>query len=130
MSVTLNCEPIISGRYWMDPASMEVDAYMGLACEPLIWTLETSSLNGSAGQHAEHELGFAVSFNTFSLPSSCDDGVELPSPWHADFLSRINPIERELQDWKCPPSNDSNLMNLAEAYRGAALIHLYRVLRC
>ena len=129
MSVALNREPIISGRYWINLESMEVDSYMGLAYEPLARISETSSLNGSVPQHAEHELSFAAGSNTFSSLSSYDDGVELPSPWHADFLSKIYAIECELQDWTCPPSNDSNLVNLAEAYRSAALIHLYRVLR-
>jgi hypothetical protein len=129
MSVTLNREPIISGRYWINLESMEVDSYMGLACEPLMRISETSSLNGSILQHAERELSFAAGSDIFSSPSSCDNGVELPSPWHADFLSKIYAIERELQNWTCPPSNDSNLVNLAEAYRSAALIHLYRILR-
>jgi hypothetical protein len=129
MSVTLNREPIISGRCWINLESMEVDTYMGLACEPLLRISEISSLNGSVFQHAEHEPSSAVGFDTSSPPSSCDDGVELLLPWDADFLSKIYAIECELQNWTCPPSNDSNLVNLAEAYRGAALIHLYRVLR-
>jgi transcriptional activator protein UGA3 len=129
MSVTLNREPIISGRYWTNSESMEVDSYMGLACEPLVRISETSSLNGSVFQHAEHEPSFAAGFDTSSSSYSCDDGVEISSHWRADYLSKIYAIERELQNWTCPPSNDSNLVNLAEAYRRAALIHLYRVLR-
>jgi len=126
MSVTLNREPLISGRYWMKTASMEVDSYVGLASEPLAMISEISSLNGSVIQQAEHEPGF----DAISSPSSCDDGVELPSFCNQDFLSRIYVLESELQNWTCPASEDSNLMSLAEAYRSAALVHLYRVLRC
>jgi len=129
MSVTLNCEPIISGRYWMKPASMEVDSYMGLACEPLALISEISSLNGSVVQQAELEPGFAIGSDTISSSSSYEDGVESVSSWYVAFLSRIHDIEFELQNWTCPASDDSNLTSLAEAYRSAALIHLYRVLR-
>jgi transcriptional activator protein UGA3 len=93
MSVTLNREPLIPGRYWMKTSSMEVDSYVGLASEPLALISEISSLNGSVIQQAEHEPGVVIGFDAISS------------------------------------SEDSNLMSLAEAYRSAALIHLYRVLR-
>jgi transcriptional activator protein UGA3 len=129
MSVTLNREPLIPGRYWMKTSSMEVDSYVGLASEPLALISEISSLNGSVIRQAEHEPGVVIGFDAISSSSSCDDGVELLSSCSPDFLSRIFVLESELQNWTCPASEDSNLMSLAEAYRSAALIHLYRVLR-
>ena len=46
-----------------------------------------------------------------------------------NFSARAFSIETQLQEWICPDSPDSSLVSLAEAYRSAALIYLYRVLR-
>jgi hypothetical protein len=117
MSVTLNCEPIISGRYWIRQSSAEVDSYVGLACEPLALISETSSLNSETSQFA-------------AVTTHPDEGTaELPLPDSGGFLSRAHDIESELQTWTCPASDDLPLVHLAEAYRGAALIHLYRIIR-
>ncbi|KAJ4856894.1 fungal specific transcription factor domain-containing protein [Trichoderma breve] len=100
MSVTLDREPLIPGRYWIPQPMNELDSYVGLASEPLALISKISSLNGDAIRQMES-----------SSPCSTYS------------------IEFELQDWKCPESNSRCLVNLAEAYRSSALIHLYRVMR-
>ena len=117
MSVTLDRDPIIPGRYWIRQASMEIDSYVGLACEPLALISETSTLNNEMGQCAAAN----------SYPE--DDNAELPSFSGGGFLNRARAIESELQTWTCPASEDFPLVCLAEAYRSAALIHLYRTMR-
>lgn len=130
MSVTLDREPIISGRYWMKHTSNEADSYMGLAYEPLALISEISSFNDCMRRQIESELGFTIDSDNTSLSSPDDDGLGSPLPGREDFLSRAYEIESELQNWVCPASDNFNLVSLAEAYRSAALIHLYRILRC
>lgn len=123
MSVTLDCEPIIPGRYWISPGT-EVDSYVGLASEPVALISKTSSLNGDILRQfgSPSRSGDDSDSTAFSSPNAESPGAE-------DLLSRACGIELELQNWVCPASNDSCLVSLAEAYRSAALIHLYRIMR-
>lgn len=129
MSVTLNREPIIPGRYWMKHMNNEADSYMGLAHEPLALISEISSLNSDMVQETRPELGLRVASDAASFSPVDDDSVELPLTDRQRFLSRAHEIEHQLQNWTCPASDNSNLVSLAEAYRSAALIHLYRISR-
>lgn len=129
MSVTLNREPIISGRYWINQTSMEVDSYVGLAAEPLALISEISSFNGHMMRQAKSGIGLGTDFDATRLSPPDDGGAKLLFPLAENYLSRAHEIESELQHWTCPASDDSNLVSLAEAYRSAALIHLYRIWR-
>jgi len=132
MSVTLNREPIVAGRYWMQQTSNEADSYVGLASEPLAIISDISSLNGHLVQQTGHKSGLRYDLNVVSSAPANAESIEPPRLGDLgteEFLSRACDIESELLNWTCPASDDVQLMNLAEAYRSAALIHLYRVLR-
>jgi transcriptional activator protein UGA3 len=129
MSVTLNRAPIISGRYWMNQGSMEVDSYVGLACEPLALISEISSWKGHRIQQLELDPDSRLDSDASSLSSLEGNITELPPSEIHHFLTEAGNFEAELQNWICPASDDVNLVHLAEAYRSAALIHLYRVSR-
>jgi len=129
MSVTLNRAPIISGRYWMNQGSMEVDSYVGLACEPLALISEISSLKDHSAQHLELDRDSRLDSDASSLSSPDGDSTELPPSDMYHFMIKAGQFEDELESWTCPASDDMNLVHLAEAYRSAALIHLYRVTR-
>jgi transcriptional activator protein UGA3 len=129
MSVTLSREPIIPGRYWIRPSNMEIDSYVGLACEPLALISETSSLNSDMAWKHDPRLTSTIDGDVTSTSPPNDDRVKIPLPPSEDFLSRAHAIESELRTWTCPASDDFPLISLAEAYRSAALIHLHRIMR-
>jgi transcriptional activator protein UGA3 len=129
MSVTLNREPIIPGRYWIRQASIEIDSYVGLAGEPLACISEISSLNSDFAWKLGVELPSMTDRDAISTSSLQDDTSDSPLLESEGFLSRAYAIESELETWTCPASDDLPLVHLAEAYRSAALIHLYRIMR-
>jgi transcriptional activator protein UGA3 len=129
MSVTLNRKPIIAGRYWMQQTSSEADSYVGLASEPLALISGISSLNGRLVQQAELKNGTDYDLDSVSSSSANVESIEPSRLRNEEFFACACNIERELRNWTCPASDNVNLVDLAEAYRSAALIHLYRVLR-
>ena len=124
MSVALDREPLISGQYWVPEPKTSIDSYFGLASEPMAIISKTSSLNGDMARHETSLLsnGPEISVSPSSLSSNT-------SSEQVNFSSRAYQIESDLQNWKCTESTDSCLISLAETYRSAALIHLYRVIR-
>ncbi|RFU78363.1 c6 transcription factor [Trichoderma arundinaceum] len=126
MSVTLDREPLIPGRYWMPHPMNEIDSYVGLASEPLAMISRISSLNGEIIRQMETS---SSSSDSDSISSSSQNTYDSPFFHLGDLVSRAREMESELKDWQCPESNIQCLVNLAEAYRSAALIHLYRVMR-
>lgn len=126
MSVTLDREPLIPGRYWIPHPMNEIDSYVGLASEPLVLISKISSLNGEIIRSLEAS---SPSSDSESMSSSPQTIYESPVASTRDFVSQAYEIESELRDWKCPESESQSLTNLAEAYRSAALIHLYRTMR-
>ncbi|KAL7941485.1 fungal-specific transcription factor domain-containing protein [Trichoderma barbatum] len=126
MSVTLDHEPLIPGRYWIPQPVNELDSYVGLASEPLSMISKVSSLNGDIIRQMEISSPCSESDSTSSSPY---ETCESPSSQTGHFISRAYMIESELKEWRCPESNVEYLVNLAEAYRSAALVHLYRVMR-
>jgi transcriptional activator protein UGA3 len=121
MSITLDREPLIPGKYWIPELKTPIDSYFGLASEPMAVLSKISSLNGEMVRHIE----------TYSSSPDSSDGRSIdPSKLQTDgFSSRAYSIETELREWKCAESSDPCLVSLAEAYRSAALIYLYRVIR-
>lgn len=127
MSVTLDREPLIPGRYWIPQPMNELDSYVGLASEPLAMISKISSLNGDSIR--QMETSSPCSDSVDSASSSPHDTYDSPFSQTGDLISRAYLIESELNDWQCPESNVQCLVSLAEAYRCAALLHLYRVMR-
>lgn len=118
MSITADREPLLPGRYWISEEKTAIDSYFGLASEPMALLSKISSLNG--------DMRSAGSSSPSVFLSSGGLGL---SPTMGGFSSRAFSIEKELQAWKCADSADPCLISLAEAYRSAALIYLYRVIR-
>ncbi|CCT71325.1 uncharacterized protein FFUJ_08614 [Fusarium fujikuroi IMI 58289] len=106
MSVSMDCRPLIRGLYWASEDDTLADPYFGFASRILYLISETSILNAD---FAEAKLGSQTRGHSFA--------------------KRSHKIESELQSWVCPAGHDgSPLALLGEAYRNAALIHLYRTL--
>lgn len=128
MSVTSDREPLIPGRYWIPEPRTSIDSYFGLGSRPMASISKVSSLQAKMLRRIEGSQNPGGSHTRYSM-SPADD-VAVSSPSHpVDFLSSASSIETELLDWACPESADPCLVNLAEAYRSAALIYLYRVMR-
>jgi transcriptional activator protein UGA3 len=127
MSVTLDREPLIPGQYWISDEKTTIDSYFGLASEPMALLSMISSLNGDMVRH-NRQLSFSGSDGSES-PTADSDGSHPPMADMDSFSARACRIETDLQNWKCSVSHDPCLISQAEAYRSAALIHLYRVIK-
>ncbi|KAF5646576.1 putative alcohol dehydrogenase [Fusarium sp. NRRL 25303] len=99
-SVTLGTKPLICPDYLMD-ITHEFDTYLGVASQILVYIGQTTYLNLST---TDVEIGLR--------------------PWRS-YLS----VENEIESWTCPAGTPSTFQAVAHAYRGAALIYLYRQMR-
>jgi hypothetical protein len=127
MSVTSDREPLIPGQYWISEEKTTIDSYFGLASEPMALLSMISFLNGDMVRHDRQP---SVSGSDSAESSTADwAGTNLPVTRMDSFSARACQIETDLQNWKCSGSHDPCLVSQAETYRGAALIHLYRVIR-
>lgn len=111
-SVTLNQELLIPGLYWLGEGDNVVDTYFGLASIPMMLLGEISTLFAHRS-HVVVEL----------------DNGEDTEPSQYDAHEKILRIEDRLLTWRPEKAPDASLVCLAESYRSAALIHLYRVVR-
>lgn len=127
MSVTLDREPLIPGKYWAPEPNTPVDSYFGLASEPMAAISKISSLNGQMLKHMD--VSPSRSRHSSASQGSEDASLDLPPLQSESFSSQARSIEAELEGWDCGQSTDPCLVSLAEAYRSAALIYLYRVIR-
>lgn len=128
MSVTSDRQPLIPGRYWQMEPKATIDTYFGLASEPMALISKISSLNDEVRQRINQGYHNSSGGDNSSSSSSCDSPDSSP-PQTDDFSTRAYDLEFELRSWTCSESHDPCLMSLAEAYRSAALICLYRVMR-
>ena len=132
MSVTLNCEPLIAGPYWIsDNENVNVvDSYFGLATQPMRLLSTISFLNadmlGCSLYLYSDDSSFPPTLNGYQDDGFFNGDRNLP---FKVFSSRAFRIESQLQEWVCVESPDRSLMSLAETYRSAALIHLCRTIR-
>lgn len=129
MSVTLDREPLIPGTYWTEGNNGLADSYFGLATQPMASLSRISSFNADITR-----MGTCASVAADS--PTCDHGLFQEDPEYILpqtplklISTRASTMELELQTWICETSDDRSLVSLAEAYRSAALIHLYRVIR-
>lgn len=99
-SVTLGIKPLLSPEYLKD-ITHEFDTYLGVASPLLVYIGKTTCLSLNP---IDIELGIHPSRNHLS-------------------------IQHEIESWKCPKGTPSTLQAAAYAYRGAALIYLYRNMR-
>lgn len=117
-SVTTRMPPLISGVYLRSIANV-VDSYMGVHVEVLVFISQISCLD-STTTPAHHT----------PLPSPSpapiariEDTSGFGSTWNL-CLS----LEQELRAWH-PRSDDPVLKAMARAYKGSALVYLYRKMR-
>ncbi|KLP00729.1 uncharacterized protein Y057_339 [Fusarium fujikuroi] len=99
-SVTLGTKPLLFPDYLRD-TTHEFDSYLGVASQVLIYIGQITCLDLST---TYVEVGVHPSRN---------------------YLS----VEHDVESWKCPAGTPSNFQAVAHAYRGAALIYLYRKMR-
>ena len=111
MSVSMNRAPFIPGTYWIAEDESLADSYFGLATTPMKAISEISTLNAK--------------LSTLDPTTAALNGDVV---W-SQVVEQLNKIETDLVNWTCPPADDISLVQLAETYRNAALIHLYRVSR-
>lgn len=98
-SVTLGTKPLLDAGY-LEGITDEVDTYLGVASAILAFIAQTTSLSWEAAES------------------------EVPTRFQK-YLA----IEDALKSWRCPDDTPPTLEAVASAYRGAALIHLYRNMR-
>ncbi|KAK0640484.1 hypothetical protein DIS24_g9310 [Lasiodiplodia hormozganensis] len=157
-TVTMNTRPLISGYYWQSADEEVADSYFGLASRIIYLISEISVLNADMAEataafakEATQSPSPASSTTTGTSPTVIGEDeakilddpeiqhvprsdIPLPetngqSQARSDFSSRAQRLEIELQEWTPPDCQDIHLKAMAETYRNAALIHLYRVLR-
>ncbi|XPS74024.1 hypothetical protein M3J09_006153 [Ascochyta lentis] len=102
MSVTMDRAPLIGTYHWRDARDMIVaDSYFGFASTLIFQISAISSLNAAV--------------------QSATIGDE-------EFSRQVQLFETDLLAWTCPDPSDASLAALADMYRSAALLHLYRVI--
>lgn len=99
-SVTLGTKPLLFPDYLRD-ITHEFDTYLGVASQILVYIGQTTYLD----------------------PSTTD--VEIDIRPSRNYLS----VEHDIETWTCPAGTPPTLQAAAYAYRGAALIYLYRQMR-
>lgn len=130
MAVALDREPLLPSHHFVQLDEGPVaDSYFGLASEILNILYRITSLNqqvkslqkSHSGTTGCYLLGLDTGDYAYSQQSI--------SPILSEVASTFESFELQLQQWKCPPSNDESLILLAESYRSSALLYLYRVVR-
>lgn len=136
MSVTCGRRPLLPGFYWANQDESIPDSYFGLASGLMYLISEISVLNSDmaefpnfvnvldvrAPQKVDKNLVANFFDEEFYIPSG-------PANTTSTFSIRAHQLESQLLSWQCASSKEPTLIALAEAYRAAALIHLYRTLR-
>lgn len=136
MSVTCDRKPYLPGFYWENQDESIPDSYFGLASRLMYLISEVSVLNSDMADQPHfvniHEAAAQDQLDMNDLGHFFDSSFYIPSTpprTSASFSIRAHSLESQLLTWQCAPSSSPSLIGLAEAYRSAALIHLYRVLR-
>jgi transcriptional activator protein UGA3 len=113
-SVTSDEGALISGAYWLHDEITVVDSYVGVGSEILAMLSDICNLNDGT----KHRLASSFAGQTSE--------IQLPDEDTTEFWKVADELEFRLQKWKCPDASDDGLVELAESYRGAAFIALYR----
>lgn len=107
-SVSLGCDLLIPGLQWRTEDEV-VDTYLGLGSAPMALLGEINSLGRPFTNETDDQASDA-------------DAIR-------DTKDRIKQIEETLLQWHAGSSTGNPLGALAESYRSATLIHLYRTIR-
>lgn len=125
MAVARDQAPLLSSHHFLRLDEPKLpDSHFGLASEILEIISQITALN--------EEIKTVLS-------EVRAENENDPNAYHANMLegqleqieirSRFLTLESRLNSWICPPSTDTSLRLLAEAYRSSAFIHLYRTQR-
>ncbi|KAJ5341452.1 hypothetical protein N7541_010576 [Penicillium brevicompactum] len=130
MAVALDREPLLPSHHFVQLDEGPVaDSYFGLASEILNILYSITSLNQQVKSLQKSYSGTAgcdlLGLDTGDYAYSQRSISSILS----EVASTFESLELQLQQWKCPPSNDESLILLAESYRSSALLYLYRVVR-
>lgn len=113
-SVTLDEEMLIPDLYWFKEEDSVVDTYFGLASVPMAMLAEITTL-------AVDLKRTVIDLGEVRLPSC---GMQ-----DRNISQKASRIEKRLLDWRPGEAKDASLVSLAESYRSAALLQLYRIFR-
>lgn len=120
-SVSLNRSMLIPGSDWLSSGDGgTVDTYLGLGCVPV-------SALGRISDLVHRSRGDAPEDERATLDVEDEDASRGESTRH--LMNQLSSLERELVDWKPCEFSDGPLLALAQCYRSAALICLYRLQR-
>ena len=135
MSITLDSRPLLSGHYWTDDESSKADSYFGLASRIIHLTSQISELSANYAESTRQTpVDHSGACSSYAYASKGPNALflhHLPqAPLEPPSLTKAREIESELFEWSCPNEYaDTPLQLLADSYRSAALLHLYRTLR-
>lgn len=111
-SVSTGQPPLIRGAYWLRDTVEVVDTYMGVGSRILAFISQISCLKLPRVKDAAPET------DPGSPDTDTEADVAFEEAWRA--------LELGLLEWTCPVAIQPGLVPLAEAYRSAALLYLYR----
>ena len=121
-SVTSTEGPLLKGAYWIDEEATEtvVDAYIGIGSGVLAILSEISDLDTNSMYESK------IIESEEDDEDDGDGDVEMEVDLDSGFWPASDELESKLEQWTCPECPDTNLVDLAEAYRHCAFIILYR----
>lgn len=132
-SVAMSRAPLMRGKYWASGGDHLIDSYFGLASDIIHLMSEVSWLAADMksyySDHENKEQSGRSRSDQVANPSYSPDKRTTDYGQTREFSVRAFSLEQDLQQWFCPPLQDPSVEALAEAYRSAALLHLYRVIR-
>jgi hypothetical protein len=113
-SVTSDEGPLIPGAYWLHDETTILDSYVGVGSEILAMLSDICKLYDGSRDHLD--------------PLFAERSLEIKTQrgGATEFWQAADELEFKLQEWICPEAFDEGLIELAESYRGAAFIALYR----
>ncbi|RDW60680.1 hypothetical protein BP6252_12063 [Coleophoma cylindrospora] len=116
-AVAMGTKPLIAGPYWLPRGGFILDAYVGVASEILAMISEICCLT--------------YENKTSQVALEWDNQDWMPEPSLEGFQSwyPLLDLESRITNWECPTTTQEYLVELAESYRLAALICLYRKAR-
>lgn len=122
MAIANDRAPLCTTEEFLQVSQNEpADAYFGVAAPVLEHLLNICSLN------AENKAFYDAS----PVDSSLRHERESPdmAATEFEFIGLSFTLENKLMQWSCPDCSDSAVATLAEGYRSAALIFLFRTIR-
>jgi hypothetical protein len=113
----MGTEPLLKGAYWLTRNAQALDAFVGIGSEILAMISEICCLKLESDGYQDLALW------DDQIP---DDGNQAT---HFDTWYPLLELESRLTEWTCPAVTQEYISELAETYRYAALVCLFRKAR-